>query len=104
MKIEFEIKSELGDIEIKYIIFEMMGRYSNIFLVDFNYKIIDVIKRLLFEDLLRLILFGVKYILLLVLIKKNFIEVLFEEFVFFFKFLNKSLENILIDNFLGISK
>lgn len=104
LKIEFETKSELGDIETKYIIFEMMGRHSNIFLVDSNYKIIDAIKRLSFEDSPRPILPGVKYTLPPVLTKKNPIEVSFEEFVSFFKSSNKSPENILTDNLSGISK
>lgn len=104
LQIEFETKSELGDTEVKYLIFEMMGRHSNIFLVDSNYKIIDAIRRLSFEDSPRPILPGVKYTLPPVLTKKNPIEVSFDEFISFFKSSNKSPENILTDNLSGISK
>lgn len=83
LQIEFETKSELGDTEVKYLIFEMMGRHSNIFLVDSNYKIIDAIRRLSFEDSPRPILPGVKYTLPPVLTKKNPIEVSFDEFISF---------------------
>ncbi|WP_039764736.1 MULTISPECIES: Rqc2 family fibronectin-binding protein [unclassified Caldicellulosiruptor] len=104
VKIEFETKNELGDIEKKYIIFEMMGRHSNIFLVDSNNRIIDAIKRMSFEISPRTILPGAKYVLPPVLTKKNPLEVTFEEFSSFFENSNKSYENILIDNLSGISK
>lgn len=104
IKIEFETKNELGDIEKKYIIFEMMGRHSNIFLVDSNDKIIDAIKRMSFENSPRAILPGAKYMLPPVLTKKNPLEITFEEFYSFFENSNKSYENILTDNLSGISK
>ena len=44
--ITIESKSELGDFSIKRIIFEIMGKHSNITLVDENDKIIDCIKRI----------------------------------------------------------
>lgn len=41
-----ESRTELGDLTIKKIIFEIMGKHSNITLVDEDYKIIDCIKRI----------------------------------------------------------
>ncbi|WAM34578.1 Rqc2 family fibronectin-binding protein [Caldicellulosiruptor morganii] len=104
VRIEFETKNELGDIEKKYILFEMMGRHSNIFLIDSTQKIIDAIKRMSFENSPRIILPGAKYDLPPVLTKKNPLEVTFEEFCSFFESSNRNLENILTDNLSGISK
>lgn len=104
VRIEFETKNELGDIEKKYIIFEMMGRHSNIFLVDSNHRIIDAIKRISFENSPRAVLPGAKYTLPPVLTKKNPLEISFQEFCLFFENTNKSFENILTDNLSGISK
>lgn len=41
-----ESRTELGDLTIKKVIFEIMGKHSNITLVDEDYKIIDCIKRI----------------------------------------------------------
>ncbi|MCH4890252.1 fibronectin/fibrinogen-binding protein [Acidaminobacter sp. JC074] len=41
-----ESRTELGDLTIKHLIFEIMGKHSNITLVDDDYKIIDCIKRI----------------------------------------------------------
>lgn len=41
-----ESRTELGDLTIKKLIFEIMGKHSNITLVDQDYKIIDCIKRI----------------------------------------------------------
>lgn len=41
-----ESRTELGDLTIKKLIFEIMGKHSNITLVDENNKIIDCIKRI----------------------------------------------------------
>jgi len=41
-----ESRTELGDLTIKKLIFEIMGKHSNITLVDEDYKIIDCIKRI----------------------------------------------------------
>lgn len=41
-----ESRTELGELTIKKLIFEIMGKHSNITLVDDNYKIIDCIKRI----------------------------------------------------------
>lgn len=44
--ISIESKNELGEMSIKKIIFEIMGKHSNITMVDKNNKIIDCIKRI----------------------------------------------------------
>lgn len=44
--LSIESKNELGDISVKRIIFEIMGKHSNITLVDDDDKIIDCIKRI----------------------------------------------------------
>lgn len=41
-----ESRTELGELTIKKLIFEIMGKHSNITLVDEHYKIIDCIKRI----------------------------------------------------------
>lgn len=46
MILTVESRNELGDLTIKKLIFEIMGKHSNITLVDDNYKIIDCIKRI----------------------------------------------------------
>ncbi len=45
--VDFNIEhlDEMGDIKIKHLIVEIMGKYSNIILCDENYKILDSIKR-----------------------------------------------------------
>lgn len=104
LKIEFETKNELNDTVKRYIVFEMMGRHSNIFLTDCDDKIIDAIKRISFEGSSRPILPGLKYLLPPVLTKKNPLEITFEEFQAFFLNTEKSFENVLTDNLCGISK
>lgn len=63
--IEFEIESrdELGDFTVKRLIAEITGRNSNIILCDFNYRIIDSIKRIDFsQSSVRQILPNMQYI------------------------------------------
>lgn len=45
--VQFQLQhlDELGDTRIKYLIVELMGKYSNIIFTDENYQIIDSIKR-----------------------------------------------------------
>ncbi len=46
ISISIESKNELGDLQTKRLIFEIMGKHSNLTLVDDNDKIIDCIKRI----------------------------------------------------------
>ena len=45
IQIKIEHLDELGDLCLKYLIIEIMGKHSNIIFCDSNYKIIDSIKR-----------------------------------------------------------
>ena len=62
VKISFETYDELGDLTHKHIIVEIMGRHSNVILVDDNLKIIDSIKHIDFTvSSVRQILPGLTY-------------------------------------------
>lgn len=64
VKISFETYDELGDLTHKHIIIEIMGRHSNVILVDDNDKIIDSIKHIDFTvSSVRQILPGLIYTL-----------------------------------------
>ncbi len=61
---DFECINELGDTEILTLAVEIMGRHSNIVLVDSNSKVIDSIKRIgADKSRIRLILPGITYAL-----------------------------------------
>ena len=45
VSIKIEHMDELGDLKIKYLIIELMGKHSNIIFCDHNMTIIDSIKR-----------------------------------------------------------
>ena len=60
--LDFECKNELGDLTLVSVIVEIMGRYSNIILVDGDGKIVDSLKRI--DELTsskRQVLPGLKY-------------------------------------------
>ena len=62
--IEFDGTTEIGDKTKYYLICEIMGQRSNIILCDFDYKIIDAVKRIDEEkSSVREILPGLKYVL-----------------------------------------
>ena len=64
VKITFDARNELKDKERYYIIAELMGRYSNIILTDENYKILDAVRRIHFDQsTTRYILPGLDYVL-----------------------------------------
>ncbi len=55
--------NELGFLESKYLIFEIMGRYSNLVIADHEYKVIDAYKHINpFDDANRTVFPGCKYI------------------------------------------
>ncbi|WDU84089.1 Rqc2 family fibronectin-binding protein [Caloramator sp. Dgby_cultured_2] len=63
VEIKFEGKDELGYSSYYYIIIEIMGKHSNIILLDEKYKIIDAIKHLGSDmNRYRLVLPGVDYV------------------------------------------
>ena len=58
----FSKLNELGEKKNYHLIVEIMGKHSNLFLLDDNYKILDLLKKLsLEENRLRTIIQGVKY-------------------------------------------
>lgn len=62
VRFTIESRNELGDIEEKYLLIEIMGKHSNIILTHSNYTIIDSIKRITpFMSRVRTILPGVQY-------------------------------------------
>lgn len=64
VKITFDARNELKDREKYYVIAELMGRYSNIILTDENYKILDAVRRIHFDQSTsRYILPGLPYVL-----------------------------------------
>ena len=64
LKISIESYDELGDLTVKHIIAEIMGRNSNIILVNDDMRIIDSIKRVDFTvSTVRQILPGLEYVL-----------------------------------------
>ncbi|MDY3031307.1 MAG: NFACT RNA binding domain-containing protein [Clostridia bacterium] len=64
IKISVESYDELGDLTVKHIIAEIMGRNSNIILVNDDMKIIDSIKRVDFTvSTVRQVLPGLEYVL-----------------------------------------
>ena len=64
LKISVESYDELGDLTVKHIIAEIMGRNSNIILVNDDMKIIDSIKRVDFTvSSVRQVLPGLEYVL-----------------------------------------
>lgn len=46
IEIDIESYDELGDLTVKHVIVEIMGRYSNVILTDASYKIIDSVKHI----------------------------------------------------------
>ncbi len=64
IKFSFDARNELKDVKKYYIIAELMGRYSNIILIDDSYTIIDAIRRIHFDQsTTRYILPGLAYVL-----------------------------------------
>lgn len=64
IKFTFETRSELKDRAVYFLLAELMGRYSNIILTDENYKIIDAIRRIHFDQsTTRYILPNLQYVL-----------------------------------------
>lgn len=62
LKVKIDRLNELGENVISYMIIELMGKHSNIFLLDSNNKIIDLLKRFsLEENRLRVLIPGTVY-------------------------------------------
>lgn len=106
LKISIESMNELGDMSVKELIIEIMGKHSNIILVDTNTnKIIDSIKRVpLSISTVRQILPGLEYIAPPSQDKMNPLDIEKNEFL---NLINSSEETVsfkfLYQNFIGLS-
>ena len=78
---KFENINELGDLVQKSLIVELMGKYSNVILVDDKEKIIDSMRHVdITMSSIREVLPNKNYILPTTLGKKNFAQLSFDEF------------------------
>ena len=105
-QLEFEAYDEMGFKVRKYLICEIMGKYSNLILTDANYKILTVMKPIDFSTSdKRQLLVGMKYELPPKQEKYETLEVTKEQFLN--KFENSSqemkCEKFITSNFLGIA-
>lgn len=103
----FENINELGDLTQKKLIVELMGKYSNVILVDENNKIIDSMRHVdIMMSSVREVLPNKKYILPTTLGKINFENITFDEFKE--RLLNQDekldLATRITNVFIGISK
>lgn len=79
--ISIENINDFGDYETKHLIIELMGKYSNIILIDDNQNVLDSMRHVTaFMSSVREVLPGKKYILPTSLGKINFLETSFEDF------------------------
>ena len=75
LRLKFECRSELGDLVTISVIIEIMGKHSNIIVVDQNERVIDSIKRVGLEtSSLRQVLPGIRYELPPAQNKLNFMQ------------------------------
>ena len=101
--IRFENINDFGDYVQKQLVIELMGKYSNVILIDED-KIIDSMKHVTsFMSSVREVLPGRKYIVPSSLGKLNFLETSFQEFE---NSLEKelSISNAIANKYVGISK
>ncbi|SFP68721.1 Rqc2 family fibronectin-binding protein [Caldicoprobacter faecalis] len=105
-EILIESTNELGDLAIKRLIIEIMGRHSNIILVDEDGKIIDSIKHVN-ESMSRVrqVLPGLVYSPPPAQDKRNPLSETPDSFKDLLKSMstNKKVENVLLNNYMGIS-
>ncbi len=111
VKFSFENINDFGDLTTKDLIVELMGKYSNIILID-NEKIIDSIRHVdITMSSVREVLPTKKYVLPTSLGKNNFEETKLEEFKNTLlqaakesEFEEVSLSNLISNNYIGLSK
>lgn len=102
--IELEHNDELGDKSRKKIIFEMMGKHSNIIFTDNEFKILDSIKRInASTSSLREVLPGRRYFLPEELRKINPLELNLIQFTSLLKESKENVLRFLYLNFAGLS-
>ena len=99
LKFHFLKLNELGEMKKYYIYFEIMGKHSNVILVDEDNKIISLLKKFtLEENSLRLLFPGAEYIQPIIEEKINPSDIKEEEFIEILK------EKEIIDKIEGIGK
>ena len=111
IKFSFENFNDFGDIVQRNLVVELMGKYSNIILLD-NFKILDAIRHVdITMSSVREVLPSKKYIFPNSLGKYNFEEISFDEFsdilrnnIASSEFEEISVANIISNNFIGFSR
>ena len=102
-----ESVDEIGDVEQKRLIIEVMGRYSNIMLIDSKGVILDAIKHVDEQmSSVREVLPGIPYVYPPVQDKKNADAIDIQEIfknMHFYQHPDKSLERFILDSILGFS-
>lgn len=105
--IHIESKDELGDLTVKRLIIEIMGRHSNIILVDDKGKILDSIKHVSHEiSRVREVLPGKQYFFPPSQGKQNPLEQSYDSFLKFIETLDSSQspDKVISGSFTGISR
>lgn len=104
IRFELEHLNELGDICTKYLIMEIMGKHSNIILIDDENKIIDSIKHISgLVSSVRQVLPGYEYFVTNTQDKKNPLLEIKDEFLSFSKEKNVNVIKALFQEYTGIS-
>lgn len=102
--IDFECFNEMNDKVIRTLAIELMGKYSNVILLNENNTIIDALKKYDSEGKSRDIMPGRKYNLP-ISDKKDLLDISFNEFEnLILSSENKTLENAITNIFVGVSK
>ncbi|WP_057977947.1 Rqc2 family fibronectin-binding protein, partial [Caloramator mitchellensis] len=106
VEIKLESKNELGYSSFYHLIIEIMGKHSNIILLNDKNVIVDAIKHLSSDmNRYRLVLAGLEYVSPPVKNKVNPLEISVEEFDNMLKEnKDKKIINLFSENFLGLSK
>ena len=103
IKIGFEKPDEMGYSRRKYIVVEIMGKYSNLFLLGEDMRIMGVLKSADLTNGKRLTLVGAEYELPPAQDKSDTLNVTKERFVSLYNDTEKTADSFLLSSFLGLS-
>ncbi len=104
IRIELEHLNELGDICTKYLVIEMMGKHSNIILINHEEIMIDSIKHISgMVSSLREVLPGRKYFIPVAQEKYNPLQITVAEFVEVIRKVEKPIYQAIYCGFTGVS-
>ena len=103
IKIGFEKPDEMGYSRRKYIVVEIMGKYSNLFLLGEDDRIMGVLKSADLTNGKRLTLIGAEYELPPAQDKLNTLEVTEKQFLELYDNTEKTSDSFLLSSFLGLS-